>query len=224
MFNGINLLDLYHQNVLAHSQQFDPLLAQLRQEVEERLVQLQQQETSLIESQTQILQDLKSILATDARFVLETSGFQEFAEELAPDILERVRVSGWLLNRSDLALQVMDYKPYVDPDDYDDERDHTSFYYNIKIQFGNLFAEIDRVCERKIYGINDERIYTQSQQIQDISGQVEYDLLDLRENPQDRDLAAEISMAIGYARNLLALEPKTVEFGYSLARHNWGRS
>jgi hypothetical protein len=133
MSNGINLLDLYHQNVLAHSQQFDPLLAQLRQEVEERLVQLQQQETSLIESQTQILKDLKSTLATDARFVLETPEFQEFVEELAPDILERVRVSGWLLNRSDVALRVMDYKPYVDPDDYDDERDRTSFYYNIKM-------------------------------------------------------------------------------------------
>jgi hypothetical protein len=224
MSNGINLLDLYHQNVLMHSQQFDPLLAQLRQEVEERLVQLQQQETSLIESQTQILKDLKSILATDARFVLETPEFQEFVEELAPDILERARVSGWLLNRSDVALRVMDYNPYVDPDDYDDERDHTSFYYNIKVKFGDLFAEIDRVCERKIYGINDEQIYNQSQQIQDISGQVEYDLLDLRKNPQDRDLAAEISMAIGYARNLLALEPKTVEFGYNLARQNRERS
>jgi hypothetical protein len=220
MSNGINLLDLYHQNVLAHSQQFDPLLAQLRQDVEERLVQLQQQETSLIESQTQILQDLKSTLATDARFVLETPEFQEFVEELAPDILERVKVSGWLLNRSDLALQVMDYKPYIDPDDYDDERAHTSFYYNIKVWLGDLAAEIDRVCERKIYGMNDERIYSQAQQIQDIASEVKYDLLDLRKNPQDRDLAAEISMVIGYARNLLALEPKTVEFGYDLARHN----
>ncbi len=228
MSNGINLLDLYQQNVLAHSQQFDPLLSQLRQDVEERLVQLQQQEISLIESQTQILQDLKLTLATDARFVLETPEFQEFVEALAPEILERVRVSGWLLNRSDLALQVIDYKTYVDPDDYDDEREHTSFYYNIKVCLGDLSVEIDRVCERKIYGMNDERIYSQSQQIENITSEIEYDLLDLRKNPQDRDLAAEIGLVIGYARKLLALEPKIVQFIYDPTRHdrrsNWERS
>jgi hypothetical protein len=220
-----SLLDRYQQLVTSHREQFEPSLIRLRQFVEAELGQLRQQEADLVQSQVDVLQALQVAIATDVRFLLQASEFQEFINEL-PQLsmdnpttsnslsLDR-QVANWSIAQSEWPVQIVDYEFEIDPDDYDDERTYTSYGYRFSMIWGDSSIAVERIRTERIYGVSlPGRVADLSEQIEEI----QYWVGELLENRQpttsELTMLAEISYLVVYACQLLNETPRTVQFAY----------
>ena len=224
MTNGIALLDRYHQLIQSHSAEFEPQIHQLEQQVHTEIARLREQDAVLVENQVSALADLKQAIEADAYFLLKTSGFKPFVDQLPPQQSQswQTKVSiqlpadplEWSINQAAQCLKVSDYKMTIDPDDYDDEHTHTSFGYSIQVEWGGRLIEIERILLKRIYGNDNDRCYSQRDQLEDIEwclvGSWDRKTISL----QEQTLSAEMSYVVLYAVSLLALEPQQVTFMY----------
>ena len=224
MTNGIALLDRYHQLIQSHSAEFEPQIHQLEQQVHTEIARLREQEAVLVENQVSALAELKQAIETDACFLLKTSGFQGFVDQLPPKKSQSWRTKSaiklsanpldWSLNQAEQPLKVSDYEMTIDPDDYDDENTHTSFGYSIQVKWGERSIEIDRILLKRIYGNDRDQYYSQHDQLEDIACYL-MGLWDRKTiSLQEQTLSVEISYVVFYAVSLLALEPQQVAFSY----------
>jgi hypothetical protein len=224
MTNGITLLDRYHQLVQSHSAEFEPQIHQLEQQVHTEIARLREQEAVLVENQSSVLADLKEAIETDAYFLLKTSGFKAFVDQLPPQQSQSWRTKSsiqlpadpveWSINQTAQCLKVFDYEMTIDPDDYDDEHTHTSFGYSIQVEWGEHSIEIERILLKRIYGNDRDQYYSLYDQLEDIACYL-MGLWDRKTiSLQEQTLSVEISYVVFYAVSLLALEPQQVTFSY----------
>jgi hypothetical protein len=225
MTHESTVLDRYQQLVCQHSEQFSAPLQQLRQYLDRELEQLRQQEAALVQSQVAALQELHDQIATDAKFLLASDGLQEFVTSLPQKDLRnyysetRIKwskvVSTWSLHQSEVPLKVFDYETVVNPDDYDDERTHTSYSYRVAVGWGEATTLVNDVLTQQIYGVSEQHSYSMFDQISSIYG----DLLALYDRdtgtPEDAVRIAEMSILVAYACQLLRLKVQTVQFTYN---------
>jgi hypothetical protein len=210
------LLDRYHQLVKSHDNQFQPPLQQLEQQVRSEISRLQSSETSLLEEQTQILAALKTAIETDAKFVLKLPEFKAFIDSLPQHRTSQrsQQVSEWSLNHDDKILQVSQYKPVFEPDDYDDEQTHASYGYFVAVRWGAKNVKMNHVVTRRVYGVNDSRSYSQSDEVEMIGSWVHDLFPSYPAKPEEKLLLEEISHLVAYCCSLLALSPQKVTFQY----------
>jgi hypothetical protein len=217
MTNEKALLDRYHQLVKSHDEQFQPSLQQLEQQIRSEINRLQSAETSLIEEQMQTLTALKEAIETDAKFVLKLPEFQAFMDSLPRDRTSQrsQQVSEWSLNHDDQILQVSQYKPVFEPDDYDDEQTHASYGYSVAVQWGAENVKMEHIVTRRVYGINHSRSYSQSDEVEMIGSWVDDLFPSYPSTSEEQLLLEEMSHLVAYCCSLLALSPQKVAFQYS---------
>jgi hypothetical protein len=227
MTNRLTVLDRYQQLVSSHSEQFEPQVQQLYQRVETELQQMRQQESQLVQAQSEALNELQAAMAVDIRFLLTNPEFQAFFASLPPKIFHDYRsgvktqvsdqVSAWHLHDSALPLRVFDYQTRVDPDDYDDERTYVSYHYSVTVGWGTKTVETINVNTESIYGVNERRAYSLIDQIDNIHDGL-WEFFDRKVvTAEESQLVAEMSYLVGYAASLLALQPQMVKFTYDSA-------
>ena len=224
MTNGIALLDRYHQLIQSHSAEFEPQIHQLEQQVHTEIARLREQEAVLVENQVSALAELKQAIETDACFLLKTSGFQGFVDQLPPKKSQSWRTKSaiklsanpldWSLNQAEQPLKVSDYEMTIDPDDYDDENTHTSFGYSIQVKWGESSMKIERILLKRVYGMNRGHDRSQRDQLEQLESYLEDLWYPKTMSLQDEIVLAEISYLVLYAVSLLALEPRQVSFIY----------
>ena len=224
MTNGIALLDRYHQLVQSHSAEFEPQIHQLEQQVHIEITRLREQEAVLVENQTSALADLKLAIETDAYFLLKTSGFKAFVDQLPPRQSQSWRTKSsiqlpadpleWSINQVAQCLKVSDYEMTIDPDDYDDENTHTSFGYSIQVKWGESSMKVERILLKRVYGMNRGHDRSQRDQLEQLESYLEDLWYPKTMSLQDEIVLAEISYLVLYAVSLLALEPRQVSFIY----------
>lgn len=220
-----SLLAPFDALVLQHQALFKRRREQLRTTIETTLQQLQAQEQPLVAAQIQVLSDVRSHLATDARVLMGSIELDRFIAEVQAlprpeywhenDQLVAVRShsADWLLAQLDIPIRVFDYATTVDHDAYDDERTFSTYGYAVTVEVQNESKRLE-VATRSVYSPINERTYN-SRQI------LEYDLeeyavefveaLDLDAAIQGQ-LVAELSHLIGCAVQLFALIPQSVQF------------
>jgi hypothetical protein len=227
MTDQLTVLDLYQQLVHTHSDEFDPLVQQLHQQVEAELRQMRQQESSLVQAQTEVLKELLAAMAIDIRFLMMNPGFQSFFADLPKTSFHNYRsgqktqvadpVSAWVLHGSAQPLRVFDYQTRVDPDDYDDERTYVSHHYSVNVAWGEMPVETIHVNTKNIYGVNNCRSHSLIDQIGDLNDGL-WEFFDRKVvTEEESQLVAEMSYLVAYAASLLALQPQTVKFTYDSA-------
>jgi hypothetical protein len=227
MTDPLTVLDRYQQLVNTHSEQFDPLVQQLYQLVEAELREIRQQESSLVQTQTEVLKALQAEMAIDIRFLLTNRGFQSFFADLPKKSFHNYhsgrktqvadQISAWVLHQSAQPLRVFDYQTRVDPDDYDDERSYVSYHYSVKVAWGETSVETIHVNTENIYGVNNRRAYALTDQIGDIHDGL-WEFFDRKViTDNESQMVAEMSYLVAYAASLLALQPQTVKFTYDSA-------
>jgi hypothetical protein len=161
-----NLFSRYDSILQQYTVQVEPLLAQLRDRVDEELNRIRHQEATLLADRLQALQELQIAIGIDARFLLKTARFQDFFEKqlnitsrFDGDQITKVDdlVANWSLAGFDRPLRVFDYKEKFDPDDYDDENTYASYRFNVKIAWDETTNEIGDIQAIGIHGINNYR-------------------------------------------------------------------
>jgi hypothetical protein len=97
---------------------------------------------------------LKEAIETDAKFVLKLPEFQAFMDKLPRHRTSQQsqQVSEWSLNHDDQILQVSQYKPVFEPDDYDDEQNHASYGYFVAVRWGAKTVKMNHIVTRRVYG------------------------------------------------------------------------
>lgn len=212
---------LHHYELLRHQYQdrVEPLLAQLRQRIDDELSRIRQEEAELSAAQVQALLELQTAIGVDARFLLNTAQFQDFLEKFLqpqpkfdldkPPAADK-DIANWLLSQSDKPVRVFDYKENVEPDDYDDERSFTSYGFEVKVGWGDETVEVDYIRTHKMYGVQDCRCNSYAEIAEEISWRLE-------DFPTDErgDISSELSCLAIYCCILLAQTPPTVKFVYS---------
>jgi hypothetical protein len=76
-----NLFPRYDSILQQYTVRVEPLLAQLRERVDEELNRIRHQEATLLADRAQALQELQIAIGIDARFLLKTARFQDFFEK-----------------------------------------------------------------------------------------------------------------------------------------------
>ena len=224
MTNGIALLDRYHQLIQSHSAEFEPQIHQLEQQVHTEITRLREQESGLVEKQSSVLADLKEAIETDAYFLVKTSGFKAFVDQLPPQQSQSWQTKAsiqlpadpleWSINQAAQCLKVSDYEMTIDPDDYDDEHTHTSFGYSIQVEWEERLIKMNRILLKRIYGNDNDHCYSQRDQLEDIKWRLVGSWDRKTISLQEQILSVEISYLVLYAVSLLALEPQQVTFMY----------
>jgi hypothetical protein len=218
------LIDRFQQLTANHDTQFEPQIAQIRQRLDIELAQLQQQETALVEAQDQALQELWQAINTDARFLLTTAQFQSFIQSVVPkerswyssrpNIQVTSQVTNWLLSQSTEAIGISNYQEDVDHDAYDDERTFTMYSYGVDIQWGDKELNIDEVQMKRVYGIAEQRINDQAEQIEDLSDRLNGFYKRNQQTEDEKMLMLEMGYLVYYCCTLLKLQPQKVQLVY----------
>jgi hypothetical protein len=230
MTNSDSLLSSYQALVQNHANQFDPEIAALQQLVQARMQELRRQEQALVEAQAIELKRITDALATDARCLLPTPELSAFVQELKQiksdywytrksESTVADDPTTWLLATLELPISLSNYQTQEDPNGYDDERTHTLYSYSLSLRLGSVERFVE-VPYKRIYSLNECRESSLKEQIDYyILGSVE-DLLIEIEHPeaQRNQLAAEISVLVGYATKIFALTPRTAIFEYTSTR------
>lgn len=224
MTNSDSLLASYQALVQNHASRFDPEIAALRQLIEARMQELRHSEQALVSAQAIELKRITDALATDARCLLSTpelSAFvQEFKRMSRPWYSQKSESpiaddpTTWLLATLELPIVLSNYQTSVDPNAYDDERTHVLYSYSLSLRLGDAERVIE-VPKERIYGLNECREFSLREQIDFyIAGDVD-DLLREVNYPEAEinQLAAEISVLVGYATQVFALKPRTAPRG-----------
>ncbi len=202
----------------------EPLLAQLRDRVEEELNRIRHQEATLLVDRSQALQELQTAIGIDARFLLKTARFQDFFEKhlkIEPrsnrDRTTKVDdiVTNWSLARFARPLRVFGYTEKFEPDDYDDENTYASYSFNVKVAWDETTKEIGDIQAIGIHGFNDRRHESFVNLAESISWCIEN--FPNSVDPDRKLLAKEFSFLILYCCILLAQKPSTIEFAYNSA-------
>jgi hypothetical protein len=224
----IHLLADYESLVQQHREEFTPALLRLQTSVNETLHQLQQQERSLVDAQTQQLVQLQERLATDARCLLNSVELQAFVAQVqtipqrrrwnqtepAPEV--DVNPANWQLAQTDFTLAIRNYEATVDHNAYDDERTHTAYGYEVTIQIGDQSQRLE-VLTQRVYSPVEQRSYSLRQQLDYYFEDAVTELLSQQEMAAALlgQLVQEISYLLGCAAHLLSLTPHKVQFQYS---------
>ena len=224
----LHLLADYESLVQQHREQFTSALLRLQASVNETLHQLQQQERSLVDAQTQQLVQLQERLATDARCLLNSVELQAFVAQVqtipprrrwnqtepAPEV--DVNPANWQLAQTDFALAIRNYEATVDHNAYDDERTHTAYGYEVTIQIGDQSQRLE-VLTQRVYSPVEQRSYSLRQQLDYYFEDAVAELLSQQEMAAalQGQLVPEISCLLGCAAHLLSLTPHKVQFQYS---------
>jgi hypothetical protein len=214
--------------VQQHREQFTPALLRLQASVNETLDQLQQQERSLVEAQTQQLVQLQERLATDARCLLNSVELQAFVAQVqtipprrhwnqtepAPEV--DVNPANWQLAQTDFTVAIHNYEATVDHNAYDDERTHSAYGYEVTIQVGEQSQRLEILTQR-VYSSVEQRSYSLRQQLDYYFEDAVAELLSQQEMAAalQGQLVQEISYLLGCAAHLLSLTPHQVQFQYS---------
>lgn len=212
--NPLASYDLLRQQ---HTEQIEPLLARLHQQVDAELAQIRQRSADLLAERTCSLQELKTAISTDARFLLSTRQFREFFDRFlktAPrqyDPLPEVDadVANWSICSSDRSVRVFEYQDACDLDDYDDERTYASYGFGVKIAWGEQTTEIDYIRTLKIYGVEDRY-----NSFDETAKQISWYLEDLYPD-EEAGISLELSNLVLYCCLLLAQKPPSIEFAYN---------
>jgi hypothetical protein len=221
MSDDQNLLDSYDLLFQQSADRIEPLLAQLRQRVDDELDRIRQQEAELLEAQTQALLKLQTAIGVDARFLLKTSKFKEFFDKFLQPQPKSYRhkiparetnFSNWSIARSDKPVRVFNYQETFDLDDYDDERNYASYGFEVKVGWGEEIAEVDYIRTLKIYGVEDYRHTSFPHIVEEIAWRLE----DFPSG-EEGDIQDELSCLVTYCCLLLAQQPPTVKFTYNSA-------
>lgn len=223
----LHLLADYESLVQQHREQFTPALLRLQASVNETLHQLQQQERSLVDAQTQQLVQLQERLATDARCLLNSVELQAFVAQVqtipprrpwnqtepAPEV--DVNPANWQLAQTDFTVTIHNYEATVDHNAYDDERTHTAYGYEITIQIGDQSQRLE-VLTQRVYSPTEQRSYSLRQQLDYYFEDAVTELLSQQEMAAALlgQLVQEISYLLGCAAHLLTLTPRQVQFHY----------
>jgi hypothetical protein len=218
------LIDRFQQLTANHDTQFEPQIAQIRQRLDIELAQLQQQETALVQAQEQALQELWQAINTDARFFLTTVQFQSFVESVVPkkrswysslpDIHVASQVTDWLLSQSTEVIGISNYREDVDHDAYDDERTFTMYSYGVDIRWGDKELNIDEVQMKRLYGIAEQRINDQADQLEDLSDRLNDFYQRNQQTEEEKMLMLEMGYLVYYCCTLLKLQPQKVQLVY----------
>lgn len=224
----LHLLADYESLVQQHREQFTSALLRLQASVNETLHQLQQQERSLVDAQTQQLVQLQERLATDARCLLNSVELQAFVAQVqtipprrrwnqtepAPEV--DVNSANWQLAQTDFTVAIHNYEATVDHNAYDDERTHTAYGYEVTIQIGDQSQRLE-VLTQRVYSPVEQRSYSLRQQLDYYIEDAVTELLSQQEMAAalQGQLVQEISYLLGCAARLLSLTPHKVQFQYS---------
>jgi len=222
----LNLMAEYNSLVQQHQEQFAPALAQLQTFVEETLDQLREQEQALVDAQDQELAQIRTRLATDARFLLDSAELQAFVAKVqsSSNDLPRYRTDpsqtvdansiNWQLTRTDFPLAIRDYEMMVDHDAYDDERTHSAYGYWVTLQVGKQRQRLE-VFTHRVYSPIEQRSYTLQDQPDDYFEWQVAELLSQQGITESKHiLARESSYLFGCAAWLLSFVPCKVTFHY----------
>ena len=224
----LHLLADYESLVQQHREQFTPELLRLQVSVNETLHQLQQQERSLVDAQTQQLVQIQERLATDARCLLNSVELQAFVAQVQtipprrrwnqtePVAEVDVNSANWQLAQTDFTVAIHNYEATVDHNAYDDERTHTAYGYEVTIQVGDQSQRIE-VLTQRVYSSVEQRSYSLRQQLDYYFEDAVAELLSQQEMAAalQGQLVQEISYLLGCAAHLLSLTPRQVQFQYS---------
>lgn len=219
-----NLFPCYDSILQQYTVRVEPLLAQLRERVDEELNRIRHQEATLLADRAQALQELQIAIRIDARFLLKTARFQDFFEKhlnIEPrynrDRTTKVDdiVANWSLAHFDRPLRVFGYKEKFEPDDYDDENTYASYSFNVKVAWDEITKEIGDIQTIGIHGFNNYR----HESFVDLAESISWYIENFPNNvdPEHKLLAKEFSYLILYCCILLAQKPSTIEFTYNSA-------
>lgn len=225
MTNSDSLLSNYQALVQNHANRFDPEIAALQELVEVRLQEFRNSEQTLIEAQAIELKRINDALVADARCLLPTPELRAFVEEYKrikrewyshkPNITIADDPTTWLLAAFELPVSLSNYQTQEDPDAYDDERTHILYSYSLSLKIGNRERLIE-VPYKRTYNLNEHKESSLKEQIDFyIADDVEDLLTDIKyPEAEVEQLAKELSVLTGYAKNLLTLKPRTASFEY----------
>ncbi|MCU0565664.1 MAG: hypothetical protein MUF49_03605 [Oculatellaceae cyanobacterium Prado106] len=227
MDSSANLLHDYQVLSQTHAERFDPALHSLQAQIEQQLQALQQQEEPLVQQQQNVLNALQDAIATDARWLMGLSEFQQYLQNTQPrsrswSTREIIPLDpsplNWEIYTSENAVQISNFEEDEELDDYDDERTHASYGYTVQVKMGTYCDTLYRTTTRRVYGIRDTRHYN----LEDQREQLESAISDLFYGSNlDRSiidhLSQELSYLVGYACQLFMMKPRRVEWCYSPA-------
>jgi hypothetical protein len=211
------MLDRFQQLTENHKTQFEPQITIIQQRLDIELAQLQQQETELVQAQSQLLQELRGAISTDARFLLATPQFQSFMASIhrysQAQVNVSTEISDWLLHQSTIAIGVSDYREDVDYDAYNDERTYTQYNYSVAIKWGDQARRIGEIEIRRGSG-SSEDLNDREDQIEEIVDGLLYFYDHRKKTQEEKILMLEAGHLIYYACTLLKLQPQRVQLIY----------
>lgn len=229
MAEAANLLTQYQALVNSHTAQFDPEIMRLQEVVTQHLQNWQHHEQSLVEAQAIALETIRGAIASDARWLLHLSEFQQYIQDAKPtpkawySSTPESKVDEnpllWQIAISPHPVQITNYREAEDHDAYDDERTHLAYTYQVSVHWGTYNADLNEIITERIYGVRERHPYS----LEDQRDVIEAYLGDLfyGEELAETEKALfgeELSYLVGYACVLLALKPRTVQFTYPI-RH-----
>lgn len=221
-----HLLADYQSLVRDHASRFDPAIQQLQQLVAQQLAELRQQEQDLVTAQMVALRRIFQSLADDARCLLPTPELAAVVQTLKqanvpywwryqgrPDLVAIAEdPTQWRLAQLEHPVRLTQYQEHVDPDAYAADRTFTLYFYTLQVQMGDCRQSVTVPTERH-YNVRDRRQYSQREQQDSLYESVLLLFRDRPHNPVEQvQLAQELSCLLCYARQVLAMKPRTTQF------------
>ncbi len=227
MSGNTNLFAQYQTLVRSHETQFDPEITRLQEVVTQHLQNWQQHEQSLVEAQTRAIENIRTAIARDARWLLNLPEFEQYIQEAKPTpsrwsrSTPEIKVDAnpllWQIAISPDPVQITDYAEVEDPNGYDDENTFLMHGYQVAVRWGSYDAKLNEVTTERLYGVRDQRVHSLADQREDLEswmGDLFYG--EKLEQSEKDSLGEELSYLVGYACQLLALKPRTVSFNYPI--------
>ena len=225
MLATTSALNDYKSLVQSHADRFDSEVTLIKEQIMRQVQVLQDQEMALVQQQQSALDFLHQAIATDARCLLGLPEFRQYVQDTQtvgrswrlkkqePIDLDPLT---WRIYDSEDTIQISDYREHEDRDAYDDEQNHVSYGYTVKVVSGPHSATLDETTLKRVYGLHDVRPYSltdQREQLQSSVGDLYYHAK-LEPTLADQ-LSQELGYLVGYACQLLILKPRRVELSYS---------
>lgn len=224
MSESHRILSAYQSLVQEHSARFDPQIHQLQQVVAQRLQEMRNQEQELIEAQVVELRQITQALQSDARYLLPSSEFQEFVQQLktastprwysTTELIVADEPTSWLLARLDMPLGLNNYRTIEDNYAYNDERTFTQYLYSLSIRFGTTEKTIQIETGRYYYPEPPTISSIREQQLDIEDCVAELTEAGNWEQSEREQLQQEMSCLICHASTLFVLTPKRIKFEY----------
>lgn len=214
-------LEQYHETIQRHETLIRPQLDRLREQMDASLSKLRRQEQQHLLEQQQALVELRKRLLLDARFVLHSSRFLRFVEQIdhtARQLPPALRMplskalNEWIVESLPLPLQILSCQVDLQRD-YEEERDCVREVFIWSIRIGVL--SISTKIERKTRFLGEHREVPLVYQHQELSFNIaehlqKFDLAEML----TRQLACEIAAVLLYTAPLLLSEPRSLVLLY----------